>query len=60
MRYWRIQFDDKGLENQLGWLEFDDSNGTNRLLTDDGTPVIEGVSYTTLDSNPTPPAWSNV
>lgn len=57
MRYWRIQFDDRELAGQMGWLEFNDSEGTNRLLEDDGTVVTEGISYTTTDTNPTPPVW---
>lgn len=58
MRYWRVEFDDRDLDNQMGWLEFDDVAGTNRLLKDDGSPVVEGISYTTRDTNPTPPSWS--
>jgi len=58
MRYWQIMFDDRDLAGKPGWLEFDDVSGTNRLLMDDGTPVEEGVSYTTVNTNPTPPVWS--
>ena len=60
MRYWRVKFDDNDLADQFGWLEFNDSDGTNRLLTDDGSPVTEGISYTTIDMDPTPPVWGNV
>lgn len=57
MRYWRIQFLDRELAGQDGWLQFDDINNSNSLFQDDGTPVTEGVSYTTTDTDPTPPSW---
>ena len=58
MRYWRIRFDDNDLAGQTGWLEFNDIDGTNRLLDDGGTPVTEGISYSTIDTDPAPPSWS--
>ena len=58
MKYWQVRFDDRELVGQNGWLELDDANGTNRLFTDDGTLVTEGISYTPIDTDPTPPSWA--
>lgn len=58
MIYWRIQFDDREFHDLLGWLEINSLNQTNRVLSDDGTPIEGGISYTTIDTNPAPPPWS--
>lgn len=60
MRYWRIQFDDREFHDQYGWLEINDAENSNRIFEDDGTLIEEGISYTTVDVEPTPPAWSAV
>lgn len=57
MIYWKIRFDDGDHADQEGWLEIEE-NVSTRVFLDDGTEVTSGVSYTTLDSNPTPPSWA--
>jgi hypothetical protein len=56
MVYWKIRYDDGDHTGQEGWLEIEENVGV-RVFLDDGTEVTHGVSYTTLDTNPTPPAW---
>jgi len=60
MRYWKIQFNDREFQNQYGWLEINDAENSNRIFQDDGTLIEEGISYTAVDVEPTPPSWSVV
>jgi hypothetical protein len=56
MIYWKVRFDDGDHVGQEGWLEIEEG-ADSRVFLEDGTAVTSGVSYTTIDTNPTPPVW---
>lgn len=56
MIYWRVRFDGPVLGE--GWLARDANGEPVGLFHDDGTPASEVTNYTTLDTDPTPPAWA--
>ena len=59
LRYWRIVFDDKGLEGQTGYLVFTSDGTTNYVADDNGVQIMFGVSYHPISYDDTPkPAWA--
>ena len=56
MKYWRVKFDD-GSET-FGWLVMSDELVAQRLTDDEGNDITHGISYTTIETEGTPPGWA--